>query len=107
MPDAPDHKTVLDAATVDGAQLEGWQRDGSTIVVRYATGDFTSGLRLVNAIGEAAEAADHHPDIALTYPSVEVRLSSHDVGGITGRDIDLARQITVLATAADVPAETA
>src|SRR5690606_24850368 len=47
--------------------------------------------------GEAAEAADHHPDIDLRYGLVEVKLTSHDVAGITRRDVNLARQISALA----------
>ena len=46
-----------------------------------------------DAVRAAAEEANHHPDITLTYPEVIVTLSSHDVGGITSRDLDLARTI--------------
>jgi 4a-hydroxytetrahydrobiopterin dehydratase len=56
-----------------------------------------SGLRLVNQIGDAAESANHHPDLLLTYPKVEVTLTSHDAGGVTSRDIAMARTISDLA----------
>ena len=87
-----DPQQILTSAEIDAAALEGWQRDGETLTARFATGDFATGLDLVNRIGADAERADHHPDLTLTYPEVTVTLSSHDVGGITRRDIDLARR---------------
>ncbi|MDP9889578.1 pterin-4a-carbinolamine dehydratase [Pseudarthrobacter enclensis] len=48
----------------------------------------------MNRIGASAEEVNHHPDLTLTYSTVGVTLSSHDVGGITSRDIDLARIIS-------------
>ncbi|QGU03693.1 4a-hydroxytetrahydrobiopterin dehydratase [Corynebacterium comes] len=89
-----DPKQKLTAADVEAAGLTGWRHAGDNIQVEYSTGDFTTGLRLVTLIGESADAANHHPDITLTYPSVSVTLSSHDVGGLTSRDIDLARIIS-------------
>ena len=53
--------------------------------------------RLVNRIGAAAEEADHHPDLTLTWPLVHVRLVSHDAGGVTSRDIAMARRISEMA----------
>ncbi|XVX20663.1 4a-hydroxytetrahydrobiopterin dehydratase [Actinomycetota bacterium] len=89
-----DPKQTLSPAEVSEAGLTGWRQDGETIVAAFDTGDFASGLDLVNRIGAAAEEADHHPDLTLTYSQVAVTLSSHDVGGITSRDIDLARKIS-------------
>lgn len=63
----------------------------------FATGSFRAGVALVNAIGELADAANHHPDVDLRYPSVVVRLVTHDVGGLSERDVDLARQISAAA----------
>ena len=48
---------------------------------------------VVNTIGHLAEAANHHPDLAVSYASVEVRLSTHSAGGITDKDLTLARKI--------------
>ena len=72
---------------------------------RFRTGSFKTGLELVNQIGEAAEAADHHPDLDLRYPLLNVKLFSHDSGGITERDVDLARKISELAAALGVKAD--
>jgi len=54
----------------------------------------------VAAIAEAAERLNHHPDLTLTYSAVGVELSSHDAGGVTDRDLDLAHLID--AAAADI-----
>lgn len=93
-----DPKQKLTASDVEAAGLTGWQYAGDTITADFRTGDFNTGLRLVTLIGESADAANHHPDVTLTYPSVAVTLSSHDVGGVTTRDIDLARAISAHAT---------
>ena len=89
-----DPKKTLTPTEIADAALADWQQDGETLTARFATGDFATGLDLVNRIGAAAEAANHHPDLTLTYPEVGVTLSRHDVGGITSRDIDLARVIS-------------
>lgn len=100
-----DPKRKLTETEVREAGLEDWRQVFNRIGTRLATGDFATGMRLVQAIGEAAEAADHHPDVTLTYPEVTVWLSSHDVGGLTSRDLDLARTISGLAADADVAAD--
>ena len=100
-----DDKTVLTEAEVAGEQLVAWTydaADGGSLGVRFDTGDFATGLRLVNSVGELAEAENHHPDVELTYPSVGVRLASHDVGGVTARDVRMARSISERAAAIKV-----
>lgn len=99
-----DPKQKLSAAQVEAAQLRDWTQDEETIVATFRTGDFAAGLELTNRIGAAAEDADHHPDILLTYPQVQVRLWSHDVGGITSRDVRMARTISQLAAEHGIPA---
>lgn len=89
-----DPKQVLTPTEIADAALADWQLDGETLTARFATGDFATGLDLVDRIGADAERANHHPDITLTYPEVMVTLSSHDVGGVTRRDLDLARLIS-------------
>jgi len=79
------------------ADLPDWRFFLDKLHARFTTGSFTAGLALVTAITDAAEAADHHPDVVLTYPMVEITLSSHDVDGVTSRDLDLARTISALA----------
>ncbi len=89
-----DPKQTLNGHEVEAELLADWRVMFSSLHARFATGDFATGLALVDRIGAAAEGANHHPDLTLTYPRVDVRLTSHDVGGITQRDIDLARLIS-------------
>jgi 4a-hydroxytetrahydrobiopterin dehydratase len=63
----------------------------------FRTGSFERGLELTTRIGVAAEAAGHHPDIHLSYPSVRVSVSTHEVGGLTSKDVALAAAITAIA----------
>ena len=87
-------KATLDPAEVAGEMLDDWRYVLGALHARFDTGDFATGLRLVQDIGASAEEADHHPDVDLRYPHVTVRLSSHDVGGVTPRDVRLAREIS-------------
>ena len=82
--------------------LTDWTWRDDAIHAHLETGDFATGLRLVNRIGEAAEAMNHHPDLDLRYPHLDVTLSSHDVGGVTDRDVKLARAISEYAAAEGV-----
>ena len=93
-----DPQRKLSAAELTEAGLTGWHLTGETLTATFKTRKFSTGLELVNRIGASAEAANHHPNLTLTYPEVRVTLSSHDVGGITSRDIDLARTISGHAT---------
>lgn len=102
----PDPKKILDGPAIEAEALTDWRPLLGVLTARFGTGDFMSGLALVNRVAEAAEAANHHPDVELTYPSVTVRLTSHDVGGITSRDVDLARTISAFAADAGAAART-
>jgi 4a-hydroxytetrahydrobiopterin dehydratase len=77
--------------------LDDWRFFLMKLHARFTTGSFVKGLELVTRIAEAAEAANHHPDLVLTYPQVDVDLQSHDVHGVTSRDLDLARRISAIA----------
>ncbi len=102
-----DERTKLTAEQVRQAGLADWRQILGRIKARFRTGDFATGLALVNAIGEVAEAANHHPDITLTYTDVIVAVSSHDVQGITSRDLDLARRVSERAAQLGVEADVA
>jgi 4a-hydroxytetrahydrobiopterin dehydratase len=99
-----DPKQLLKFPDVEAEGLRDWRLLYDTLHARFRTGNFVTGLELVNRIGAAAEQANHHPDIDLSYPRVEVRLTSHDVGGVTSRDIRLARRISGLAAELGVEA---
>jgi 4a-hydroxytetrahydrobiopterin dehydratase len=87
------------------AGLDDWRKLAQALHARFRTGDFVSGLKFVTAVTEAAEAANHHPDVTLTYPFVDLKLISHDVGQLSERDLDLARQISDIAREQGVDAE--
>ncbi len=95
----------LTTAAVRDAGLTDWRQILGRLKARFHTGDFATGLDLVNRIGASAEAANHHPDISLSYPEVIVTLVSHDVGGITERDLALAREISAHAAAVGATAD--
>lgn len=76
-------------------RLDGWTRDGDEIARTFRCDDFAKAIAFINRIADLADEADHHPQLRNVYDTVEVRLTSHDVGGITDRDLDLARSIQV------------
>jgi len=77
--------------------IDDWRFLLHSLHARFATGGFQKGLDLVNAIGAAAEEMNHHPDLDLRWGHLNITLSSHDTGGVTDRDITLARRISELA----------
>lgn len=85
--------------------LDDWRMMFQTLETRFATGDFATGLELASRIGAAAEELGHHPELDLRFPTLHVRLISHDVFGVTSRDLDLARRISALATELGVGAD--
>ena len=73
--------------------LQGWSRRGDVITKTYQFRNFMTGINFVTAVARAADAADHHPDIDIRYTKVTCTLSTHSAGGITQKDLDLAKQI--------------
>jgi 4a-hydroxytetrahydrobiopterin dehydratase len=82
--------------------LHAWAHLLGGLQTRIRTGDFATGLKVLDAIGAAAEEMNHHPDLDLRYSRIDVRLSSHDAEGVTERDVELARRIEAIAAAAGV-----
>ena len=76
--------------------LPGWARRGGTLQKTYTFPTFPAGIAFVNRVAEAAEAADHHPDIDIRYTKVLCSLSTHTAGGITQKDLDLAQRMEEL-----------
>jgi 4a-hydroxytetrahydrobiopterin dehydratase len=91
---------LLSGDQITAMGLPDWRAMYGALEARFRTGDFAAGARFVAAIAALAEQAGHHPDVTLTYGWVHVLTTSHDVGGKTQRDVDLARRIS--ATAADL-----
>lgn len=71
---------------------EHWSRDGDEIVRTYEFDSYLAGVGFAAGAGGVAQDAFHHPEIVIGYEEVEVRLTSHDAGGITDRDLDLAER---------------
>jgi 4a-hydroxytetrahydrobiopterin dehydratase len=74
-----------------------WERDGDALTRTFKLKDFREALSFVNAVGELAEARNHHPDIDIRWNKVTLRLSTHSAGGVTEMDVELARSIDSLA----------
>jgi len=93
---------LADAEIADGlAALDGWERDGDAIRRTVTCADFRAAVALVDAVADAAEAANHHPDIELRrYRRVTFTLSTHAARAITRRDLELAAEIDRLALGA-------
>jgi 4a-hydroxytetrahydrobiopterin dehydratase len=87
-----------DAAIAEAlAALPGWSRDGDVIVRSVRCAGWRAAIRLVDAVADESERHNHHPDIAIIgYRNVTFRLTTHSEGGITHRDVDLAREIEEL-----------
>jgi 4a-hydroxytetrahydrobiopterin dehydratase len=74
-------------------KLTGWQRNGIAIQRVFQFPDFKAAMDFVNKVANAAEIANHHPDIDIRYNKVITALVSHDSGGVTQRDVKMAERI--------------
>ncbi|MFN8167446.1 MAG: 4a-hydroxytetrahydrobiopterin dehydratase [Candidatus Nanopelagicales bacterium] len=81
------------------ADLPGWHGDGEAIRRTYAFPEFLAGILAVDEIALLAEAMDHHPDLDIRWRTLHVLLTTHDAGGVTQLDIELAHQVHDAATA--------
>lgn len=78
------------------ATLPHWSHEGDAIARTFAFPSFGEAMAFANRVAAEAERADHHPDIVISYRRVSLRLTSHDAGGITDRDLRLAGRIDAL-----------
>ncbi len=78
------------------AGLPGWAYGGGSLQRRVSFPTFMDGIAFVNRVAELAELAGHHPDITIQYSNIALALSTHDAGGVTEKDVDLARRIDAL-----------
>jgi 4a-hydroxytetrahydrobiopterin dehydratase len=79
------------------ADLDGWERQGDAIVKSFERVDFVGSVRFVDSLVEPAEAMGHHPDVAISWATVTVTISTHSEGGLTAADFELAGKIEALA----------
>ncbi len=78
------------------AKLKGWKVDGKKLVKHYDFGNFAESLEFVNKVGVMAEKADHHPDIKFGWGFADIELTTHDSGGLTHNDFDVAGEIEAI-----------
>jgi 4a-hydroxytetrahydrobiopterin dehydratase len=79
------------------AALSGWERAGEAIRKDFKRDDFVGSVRFVKDLVEPAEAMNHHPDVAISWDTVTVTISTHSEGGLTAADFELAAKIDSLA----------
>ena len=79
------------------ADYPGWITSGQFLSQTYKFKDFIEAINFINRLVEPSENAGHHPDISISYNQVTIHLTTHDAGGITQKDFDLAREITRIA----------
>ena len=77
--------------------LPQWRRDGEIIFRTFEFADFPTAMKFVNAVAELAEQAQHHPDVDIRWNKITLALTTHDAGGLTEKDFELARQCDALA----------
>jgi 4a-hydroxytetrahydrobiopterin dehydratase len=85
-------------AILSGTESPRWELAGGKLVKAVVCAGFVGSLAFVEAVGQLAEEANHHPDIDIRYNRVTLALVTHDSGGITRRDIELARAIDGITT---------
>ncbi len=78
------------------AGLPGWELSGQAIAKEFKRGDFVGAVKFVEALVEPAEAMNHHPDLAISWETVTVTISTHSEGGLTAADFELAAKIEAL-----------
>jgi 4a-hydroxytetrahydrobiopterin dehydratase len=89
---------ILDQATRTDflAAHSGWTLDGETIAKTFVLSDFNAAMGFVTRVALLSEVADHHPDIDIRWNKVTIALTTHDQGGLTEKDVDLAGAIEAL-----------
>jgi 4a-hydroxytetrahydrobiopterin dehydratase len=76
--------------------LAGWARRGDVLSKTFSFDTFPEGITFVDQLAKHAESVQHHPDIDIRYTKISIGLSTHDSGGISGLDIEMARYIEKL-----------
>jgi 4a-hydroxytetrahydrobiopterin dehydratase len=99
-------KDTLTSTQVSQSEgLEDWRVLLQSLHSSFKTGSMAKGLDFAARVGAAADEANHHPDLTVTYPRVHVLLTTHDADGLTQRDVDLARKISGIAKELGIVAE--
>jgi 4a-hydroxytetrahydrobiopterin dehydratase len=89
---------LLSESEVDSrlAELDGWKREGETIVKAFKLADFVGSVEFVDKLVQPAEEMGHHPDLTISWDEVGVSITTHSAGGLTASDFELAKRIDAL-----------
>ena len=93
-------RTLLDEEVITSAlkNLDGWSYDGSTLQATFVFENFIQAFGWMSQVALVAEKMDHHPDWKNVYRTVDVTLNTHDAGGVTALDLELARTMSGIAS---------
>lgn len=91
MPRAPKLSEAEIAAGL--RELPGWSLENGMLAKTYKNPTFPEAIVFVNAVAHLAELANHHPDVDIRYSNITLRLVTHDSGGITAKDVALAKEV--------------
>ena len=80
------------------AELEGWKREGETIVKTFELADFVGSVEFIDRVVEPAEQMGHHPDLSVSWNKVRVSITTHAAGGLTANDFELAKRLDAVAS---------
>ena len=100
-----DNEKRTSAQVSESTGLEDWRVQLRTLQSSFRTGSMAKGISFATRISTAADLADHHPDLTITYSRIHVLLTTHETNGLTKRDVDLARTISALAAELGIAAE--
>lgn len=97
MHDRPSNARLDDEAIAEAlAGLDGWTREGDALTRTFRFASFLDAIGFIGRLAPEAEALDHHPELFNVYDRVDVRLTTHDTGGISALDVALARKLSAL-----------
>jgi 4a-hydroxytetrahydrobiopterin dehydratase len=87
---------LLSDEEIDAQLPDGWERAGDEIVRVFEFDSYLDGIGFASGAGGVAEEAWHHPEMTITWGEVEIRLTTHDAGGLTEKDMNLAERFNEL-----------
>ncbi len=98
-------ESLTRAQTAASAGIDDWRVVAHTLQSSFRTGSMATGVEFAGRIVTLADDANHHPDLTVTYPRVHVLLTTHDTGGLTTRDVEMARKISAVAAELGIEAD--
>jgi len=84
---------LLSDADIESGLPDGWTYEDDEVVRVFEFDDYLRGVNFAQLVGEIAEAQAHHPTMEIRYKELEIRLSTHEAGGVTDKDLEMAQLI--------------